>query len=842
MNASRRRRLRAGRQKLRACEQLESRLLFAGDLEYRAPDGSGNNLTHELWGASNTSLLRLTTVAYGPEANGAFAGMAVRADAQGNNINPRTVSNLLFDQDESILNDRGLTSFVFQWGQFIDHDMDLTEDFAPVGGAAMPGEFIPMFVTDPDDEMPMGTMIPMLRSRYAMDDENVAQQINQITSYIDASNVYGSDAVKAAALRAHYGGFLLTSNGVENLSDGSGEFLPYNTLGLENAAPPTTGLGVPLAPDELFVAGDVRANEQPGLTSLHTLFMREHNLQARLLAEKLHLDANDLADPEIDEYLYQTARALVGAEVQSITYNEFLPALFGPDQLASYRGYRADVNPSIANIFSASLYRIGHTMLPNELLAINNDGTPVSDREVLGTTIEHGELSLGEAFFNPQLIPALGIEPYLMGLSTQQIQEIDNFIVDSVRNMLFDPPAGTDLGATNLQRGRDHGLPDYNQARVDFGLAPRAAFSEISSDPQLVAALEAAYDAAHNGLNGYDAINNIDVFAGAISEDHIPGGSVGELMHTVLVDQFTRLRDGDRFYYQNVFRGKALADIQNTRLADIIERNTSLTSVPEEVFRTERVLTYRAEEGGRAANLWVRVRGNMLQIIEASRGRVVAAQMLDHTDAVVIYGTSKNDVIRIDGSVAASFAGSIEVHGGDRKDYLFVTATSGDDEIAVSRAEVRINQLSIFYGNIENVSIQAGYGDDYAAVVGALDARLTLNGGGGHDILIGGDGNDLLIGGSGDDILVGGRGRDILLGNSGSDVLIGGATLADLAAAREIWISRGSYADRVSALDDLLSSDEDDARDLLYGGAGWDWFVGNRSDMRMGRRTFESWK
>ena len=110
------------------------------------------------------------------------------------------------------------------------------------------------------------------------------------------------------------------------------------------------------------------------------------------------------------------------AEVQSITYNEFLPGLLGPDQLDSYGGYRADVNVSIANEFSAALYRVGHTMLPMELLLLNPDGTPVpDDPDVLGALVVNGEGSRGEAFFNPELITEYGIEPYLKGLAEQQI-------------------------------------------------------------------------------------------------------------------------------------------------------------------------------------------------------------------------------------------------------------------------------------------------------------------------------------------------------------------------------------------------------------------------------------
>lgn len=817
-------------------EILEGRWLLAGDMEFRSFDGSGNNLAHESWGEANTALLRLTTVEYGDGFTGAFPTMAPRVDSTGATIDPRAVSNLLFNQDASVLNDRGLTSFTFQWGQFLDHDLDLTEDPVPVGDADLPGEFIPFFVTDPADELPLGTMIPMLRSRFELDNAGVAQQINQITSYIDGSNVYGSDAEKAEGLRSHFGGFLLTSDGTTNRTDGSGALMPLNTLGLENAAPPTTGTGVPIAPDDLFVAGDVRSNEQPGLTSFHTLFVREHNYQARRIADQLGLTPAELADPEVDEQVFQLARAITSAELQSITYNEFLPALLGPDQLESYAGYQDDVNASVANIFSASLYRVGHTMLPEELLVLNDDGTPVpDDLDVLGAAVVGGEVGLADAFFNPDLITQYGIEPYLKGLSVQQIQEIDNFVVDAVRNLLFDPPAGTDLGATNLQRGRDHGLPDYNQARIDYGLEPRTSFAQISSDPSVVAALEAAYDAANTGVNGYDAINNIDVFSAAISEDHIAGGSVGELLQVVLVDQFTRLRDGDRFYYENVFSGSTLREIQNTRLSDIIRRNTDLEDIQDEVFRTENVFTYRADEGGRPAVLSVRIRGDEIQVIQGrSRGRVVASQALADTDIIVIHGTSRNDMICIDGSIAEAFGGSVELHGGGgRYDRLIVHGADTADDVMVFASEIRVNELSIAYGNFERLHVNAAGGDDLGVVLGAANA--TLSGGSGNDILIGGEGRDRLVGGQGRDILVGAAGRDTLIGGRGEDVLVPGTTDADLGAALATWTSDASYAQRLAELRDDLTSDDDGVRDYLLGGWGRDWFLRDPLDIAVDR-------
>ncbi len=83
----------------------------------------------------------------------------------------------------------------------------------------------------------------------------------------------------------------------------------------------------------------------------------------------------------------------------------------------------------------------------------------------------------------------------LRGLARQRAQEIDPFVVDAVRNFLFGPPGagGFDLAALNIQRGRDHGLPSYNQARVEYGLAPVQTFADLTTNPAVQARLASVY-------------------------------------------------------------------------------------------------------------------------------------------------------------------------------------------------------------------------------------------------------------------------------------------------------------------------------------------------------------
>jgi hypothetical protein len=522
-------------------DSRDSVALLALSDEVRTYDGWGNNLANPTWGAANTQLLRNTPVDYGD-------GMASPAGAD--RPSARAISNAVLAQSGSILSSRHLSAFVFQWGQFLDHDLDLS-------GAASPAEFFPIPVPAGDpffDPLNTGAMfIPLSRSIYDLatgtSADNPRQQLNQITSYIDGSMIYGSDAARALALRTLEGGKLKTSDG---------DLLPYNTLGLPNGGPPGSD------PAAFFVAGDVRVNEQIGLTAMHTLFVREHNWWAERIATQ---------NPTFsEEEIYQEARRIVTAEIQVITYNEFLPAVLGPNYMTligPYTGYDPTVNASVSNIFSTAAFRVGHTMLPSQLLRLDDHGE----------VIPEGNIALRDAFFSPSRITGEGgIDPILKGLASQVQQEIDAKIVDEVRNFLFGPPGagGFDLASLNIQRGRDHGLPSYNETRIAFGLAPVTSFAQITADVSVQRALASVYG----------DVNQIDAWVGGISEDHMRGSSLGPLFTAIWVDQFTRARDGDRYWYQNdpAFTPAERALLGCTTLSDIVRRNTRITNLQPNVF------------------------------------------------------------------------------------------------------------------------------------------------------------------------------------------------------------------------------------------------------------------
>lgn len=501
--------------------------------ENRTIDGTKNNLAQPEQGAAGTMFPRLGPTMYDD---------GISSPRESGMMNAREISNEICIQSAPMPNSHGLSDFVWQWGQFLDHDIDLTETSSDLS------EFYPIDVSEGDMLSPM---IPMMRSDYepstGTSTENPRQQFNSVTSYIDGSGVYGSDETRALALRTLSAGRLKTS---------VGNLLPYN----EDSLPNANALNLPEG--SLFLAGDIRANEQTGLTCMHILFAREHNR----LADKISSE-NPAWD---DEQIYQRARKIVGAQIQSITYNEFLPALLGPmapNIVAA--SYNENVDASITNEFATSLYRAGHSMVSRKLQRIQDDGS-------MGAG---GGLDVMSAFFAPSIIvdDPQNVAFVLKGLASQSQREIDSRLIDDLRNQLFGAPGsgGMDLAALNIQRGRDHGIPTYNQMRQVFDLPPAAALSDITSDPDTLSSLSSIYD----------NVDGIDLWVGTLVEDHLPGAAVGELLAAALIQQFTALVEGDRLFF--LFDPELVAlreELTKTKLSDIILRNTTLVNIQESVF------------------------------------------------------------------------------------------------------------------------------------------------------------------------------------------------------------------------------------------------------------------
>ncbi|MGB7412754.1 MAG: peroxidase family protein [Thermosynechococcaceae cyanobacterium] len=658
-------------------------------LVFRTIDGSGNNSSNSDWGTPGAQLLRLTYADYDD---------GISAPRSAGLPSARAVSNAVVAQSGSVLNAAGLSDWFWQWGQFLDHDIDLTE-------SAHPTEAFNINVPQGDalfDPFNTGTQqIDLNRSIYdtttGTGTENPRQQINEITSFIDGSMVYGSDQDRADALRTDDG----------RLKTSAGDLLPFNEGGFGNAG----GSG-----STQFLAGDVRANEQIGLTSVHTLFVREHNRIADGIAQRI--DAGDgvvlqkldtfLAEhPDASEgdFIYESTRKLIGAKIQMITYQEFLPLMLG-QELSPYAGYNATVNPGIANEFSTAAFRFGHTMLSPQLQQYDANGNTST--------------ALRNAFFNPTLAQNGGVDSFLVGLGLQQAQEIDSMVIDDVRNFLFGPPGagGFDLTSLNLQRGRDHGLPGLNDVRSSLGLSAYGSFLELAGGD---AALADKYASV------YTSVNDVDLWIGGLGEQHVNGGVLGETFSTIVADQFTRLRDGDRFFYANDLESLEWLDpdIQNTTFADILRGNT------ENAFL---------------------VQDNPFMV---PYDNSIVGDDLNNT----LFGSGKNDLIK----------------GGAGSD--FIIGRRGNDLI-LGEAD-----NDVIRGGLGDDTILGGFGDDFvlgeqgADVLHGGNGNDDLQGGGGNDSILGGLGNDQLFGDNGDDTLVGGAGNDVYNGGAGSDRYIFGNDL-----------------------------------------------------------------
>ncbi len=518
----------------------------------RTINGIFNNLENPTWGSAGSNVIIRTTLAYAD---------SISTPAGPARPNPRVISNEIFAQHSEANDPLGLSAYTWAWGQFIDHDITFSPD--------NPDERFDIAVPVLDAYFdPFGSgdvVIPMHRSAYDIstgtDPDNPRVHINAISAFIDASTVYGSDVQRASWLRTYQHGKLRTSQG---------NLLPFNTMSGEfsdqiDPNAPVMAMPFPFV-KRYFVAGDVRANENSFLTSIHTIFVREHNR----LCDNLRAENPGWSD----EKLYQRARKIVGALIEAIVYQEWLPAL--GIEVDHYQGYHSSVQPGIMNIFSTAAYRYGHTTIGDTLVRMNDDGA----------CVEEGNISLKDAFFNPAAIQSVGgIEPYLIGMATVIEQDFDCQVVDVLRNFLFGEPGegGLDLVSLNINRGRDRGLADYNTIRSYFGLEQLSSFDELSANEQMNQQLK----------DVYGSIDQLDPWVGMLAENHMDAALFGQTAMTIIKQQFMSLRDGDRFYYEvdADFSPDQVEEIKNTLLSEIIRRNTGIHLMQDSVFIAHEIIT-----------------------------------------------------------------------------------------------------------------------------------------------------------------------------------------------------------------------------------------------------------
>ncbi|XP_063421509.1 peroxidase-like protein isoform X2 [Mytilus trossulus] len=524
---------------------------------YRSADGSCNNVDYPEWGKSFTPQERFVPAHYED-------GIDYPRDYD--LPSPRLISNKLFNDTGEGSYDKRKTAEMMAWGQLLAHDFVLTPTIAKVDCCDQANEDNPACFTievPEDDAHFKSTCMNFVRSSPATVGcvPGHREQVNELTAYIDGSMLYGSTKKEMDGLREFSGGRMRCTD--TNL-------LPANAA----------GMCLKLNPNDVCqAAGDSRVDVVPNLGGNHILLMREHNRIAdELTVINHHWD---------DEKVFQETRKIVAAMIQHISYNEYLPGVIGPDAMTYYDldlspsghddPYDPDFNPSIRNAFAAAAFRFGHSQVMPEQAYLFHDYV----------SFEHYPLE--KEFMNTHMIQkqeGKKVPALMRWLSYDKAMDTDRFFVKEIRDLLFlKNGKSSDLPAINIQRGRDHGLPSYNAFREHCGLSTVSQWNPN----------------AHEGLEDhrwsvtrilkdlYQNVEDIDLFAGAITENKIHGGLVGPTFACLIGEQFEALKKGDRFWYETPdsavgFTDDQLRSIKRIKLSKIFCENFGLHQIQRNIF------------------------------------------------------------------------------------------------------------------------------------------------------------------------------------------------------------------------------------------------------------------
>eukprot|EP00941_MAST-03F_sp_MAST-3F-sp1_P004322 g4322.t1 len=550
----------------------------------REIDGSNNNLKNGEWGKAGERLRRLTPSDYSD---------GVDAPSGRDRPSARYLSNRIFHYSSSKkkkTSKKKLSALIMHFGQFLAHDISLTTTVANL--IATENISIPVPRGDPTFDV-TGTgheVIRMRRSIFKKRVNTVREQVNKVTSYLDGSMIYGSDDRRLAALRLGRYGKLAGKNEIATTPHHTANHigkcpfsLPLNEQGLANDNP------LARVNENLSLSGDIRTNIQPGLHALHTLWYREHNFWCDQILHEMRAMGKNLDDEFIDDGIFLEARAIVEAELQMITYREYLPALIGRDVFGEngkfpYDGYDETIDASTSTEFSTAAMRISHSFVNEFLLYCDVDGGRgrlCEENDIETTCPGKCEINMlkdkyfeprrkeeyDEAFDSKETDPTdKDVDKILLGMIHVAAEPMDLQIADAIRNHLFGPRevGGVDLHAIDIQRGRDHGIPSYKNMRRYVGL------HDDNEDVQNI--LKEIYNSENND---YDAIVGMLAEADACYRNEGKRSRLGSLAEYIVIDQFRRLRDGDRFFYLNRFQKDEVHDLESIgRLQNVLERNT----------------------------------------------------------------------------------------------------------------------------------------------------------------------------------------------------------------------------------------------------------------------------
>ncbi|KAG8198031.1 hypothetical protein JTE90_001869 [Oedothorax gibbosus] len=525
--------------------------------KYRMIDGSCNNQIHPTWGKSGTPFMRMMTPVYGDGVS------SIRTSKKGEPLpNARFLSQKLYskklkpDIEESLL-------FMY-FGLFVDHDM--LETGISSGNLPCCDEKFLKFpesrskecleiAVSPDDPFygPRNVRCLGVVRSMPVNGECVGrrEQLNAATSYLDGSAIYGSTMEKMKSLRSFSKGQLRSQDINKTPFMASSDNTGYTC-------------GTPSEPHKCFDAGDSRVNMLVELTAMHTLWYREHNK----LAEELQR-----INPKwTDETLFQEARRILIAELQYITFKEFLPLLLGDEAMdyfklnidngKYYNGYDDTIDPSVFNVFGAAAFRFGHSLAQDVVHLVGPDNSTVES------------IPLRETYFNPELLYHKGLDYLLRGAVSQQLRAVDSYISKEIREHLFQAAGkdfGHDLAAVGIQRGRDHGIPGYTKWRLACGLSEIKTWVDLKSvmDEERVKTLKEVYQ----------FVEDIDLIPAGLAEEQVEGSLLGPTYLCLIGRQFKKTRQGDRLWFElqdklGSFTADQLKEIYKSCMARIVCDNS----------------------------------------------------------------------------------------------------------------------------------------------------------------------------------------------------------------------------------------------------------------------------
>ena len=590
-----------------------------------------------------------------------------------------------------------------------------------------------------------------------------------------------------------------------------------------------------------FIAGDGRANENIGLTSIHHIFHSEHNrlaedidalitAQGQAYVDEWHA-ANPASNWQYGERLFQAARFVTEMEYQHLVFEEFARKVqpminaFGEGGT----GYETVTNAAISAEFAHAVYRFGHSMLTET----------VARRSPTGA---NRDIGLIQAFLNPQAFQAGGLTPdqaagdVFRGMSRQIGNEIDEFVTEALRNNLLGLPL--DLATINIARARDTGIPTLNEARKAFyatsnntQVAPYTSWADFGFNlkhRESLVNFVAAY-------GQHDSIRNATTVAAKRA-------AANELVNPT---QVTATITPEMTPEEVAAAEQAAADTNAANNA----------AASEFMFSTGAWAT--AETGINLIDLWV---GGLAEkqmvgggLLGPTFNFVFEKQLEDLQFGDRFYYLARTQGLNLLVQLEGNSFGELVMRNTDveglpadifsRPDLVFNLPNMGpaggpivDDATTLDVDETTVPFLSwvpgvdgptIRFGGPEHVVFNGR--DDVGDRIHSSEGDDTVRGNGGNDWMQGGDGADNLVGGEGDDIMNDSNGDDVLKGGPGNDAMSSGqgfgGDLNQGGLGKDFIIGGNDVTETFAGGgDDFVFAGDD--LDTVFGDEGNDWIEG----------------